>query len=253
MPNFAAEFAARYQRAGAPRIMVLWNAELTPRAATEWVVRENASASSSRNGSRLTQSSAGPEGASTIVESNANAKGETHREISLAQREDARRSADLSERAAIELQHAFETRLREGSATLIDYALSVRTTALTQPGTADTNVRTLEAAALRNKTDLVLQVLLVPDQHAASGYGFDVSVRHVVTGASLVAFYTRALPPAPPTVTRYVATDRGFERKTIVMGKQDIRDIGAALANELMNELGPVLSGAAPVPSGKRR
>ena len=249
VPNFASEFAQRYERAGTPRLMLLWNVELSARAGQEWVLRDNEQVSDSRNLNALKQTTAGPDGSSTLDEAGVQSRSQRQRELTVGQREDIKRATALSERNAAQLLRAFEGRMRDGGARLVDYALAVRTAAVGKdgpPSATDVNARTLEAAAVRNSAEMLLQVLLVPDDKASLGYGFDVSVREVTNGTVVTSFYTRAAPPSPPTRTGYVATNKGFEQRTVMLGHVGINDVGAELANEIMNQLGPALSAVAP-------
>jgi len=244
VPDFAGEFRQRYQHAGAPRIMLLWNQELSARAGQEWVVRVNEQASGSRTFSSLKQSTTGSSDNSTLTEGGGQAQTQKQRETSVGQREDAKRSTALSERNAAQLLRSFESHMRDGGARLIDHALSVRGAAVAGGGTvdsADVNTRTLEATAVRKNADMLLQVLLVPDDKSTLGYGFDVSVREVANGTVVASFYTRAVPRSPPSRQVYTATEKGFESRTVSQGHVAIADVGVQLADEVMNQLGPVL------------
>lgn len=246
-PDFAGEFSQRYQRAGAPRLMLLWNLELSARAGQEWVLRDNEQVAGTRNLNSLTQTTSGPDGSSNLIEGAGQTKSQRQREMTIGQREDAKRASMLSERNAAQLLRSFEARMRDGGARLVDYALAVRGAAVGKDGTAgttDVNTRTLEAAAVRNGAEMLLQVLLVPDDKTSLGYGFDISVREVTTGIVVFSFYTRAVPPSPPTRTAYVATNKGFEQRTVTLGHVGIVDVGATLADELMSQLGPALPAA---------
>lgn len=246
-PNFAAEFAQRYQRAGSPRLMLLWNVELSARTGQEWVLRDNEQLSGSRNLNMLKQTTTGLDGSATMSEGGVQSQSQRQRELTVGQREDAKRATVLSERNAAQLLRAFEARMRDGGARLVDYTLAVRTAAVNKDGpatTGDVNARTLEAAAVRNRAEMLLQILLVPDDHASLGYAFDVSVREVANGMVVTSLYTRAVPPPLPTHTSYAATNKGFEQRTVTLGKIGINDVGAKLADEIMNQLGPVLAAA---------
>lgn len=253
IPDFASEFSQRYQRARAPRIMLFWNAELSHRAGEEWVLRDNDQTTRSTRSNDLQESTAGPAGNSTLNEATRNELVQRRRETVVGQLEDPKRTTTLSERNSAQLLRAFEARMRDGNARMVDYALAVRTTALGAPaGNRTPNVRTLEAAAVRDGADLLLQILFVADDQAPARYGFDVSVRDVTDGTVLASFYTRAAPPPPPTHTSYVATQRGFERKTVAVGSSPgIGDVGISLANEIMNQLGPVLRPQGAMKKGK--
>jgi hypothetical protein len=237
VPDFAGEFRPRYTAAGEPRIMLFWNVELSDRTRSDVVLNDHASVSGSKTINAQRQTSRGWDGSSSTLQGNAQVQAQGQREISVGERQDARR-ADLAARDAARLQRAFEGQMRAGGTQLIDRALATRTAAVQKGAPAD-GQKQAEAEALRGKADLLLQVLLVPDTNTPLGYGFDVVVRRVDTGAVLTGLYTLALPLAPQPQSQYAATDRGFVPRT--PPPPSLEAIGAQLAGEVMNELGPTL------------
>jgi len=234
-PDFASEFRQHYAAAGSPRIMLFWNVELSDRGRAETVLRDNETKTGSKTASGQGQTIAGWDGRTTTINGNAQLETNRQREISIGERQDAKR-ANLPQRDAIVFERAFESEMRSSSARLVDRTMAVRTTATERSADGQ---QQLEGEAVRGKADLLLQVLFIVDNQAPLGYGFDVTMRDVNSGIVLTSFYTVAAPPSPPMPQGYVATAKGFERPAPPQLMLD--DVAIELAHQIMNRVGPVL------------
>jgi hypothetical protein len=99
----------------------------------------------------------------------------------------------------------------------------------------------IEADAVLGKSDVLLEVVMLFDERAPLGAGFKVTATDVKTGASLVTFYTPAMPHLAPPASYYEATSSEFERRQPQIALS-VPNIGAALARDLMQALGPRLA-----------
>ena len=235
----AADFARAYAGAGRPRILLMWNRELDDAAQAESVerltVRESGSGSASVSG----RAGLGPGGMPTRQ----TAQGQYERNtVVTAGRhvvKDAPRRSALSERDAAMLQRAFSEEMGRGGVRFVDRALVMRTTAATHHR-AGGDPKLIETDALLAHGELMLEVLLVADDEAPLGAGFDVRAKALQGGGELLSIYTRAAPPLPPPAPgRWVAGASGYEfQQPAGPPPPTPGQVGVALAREVMRALG---------------
>lgn len=108
------------------------------------------------------------------------------------------------------MQSVFMAQLRQGGVRFIDRALATRLAGRSVQGERP-NVHAVETQALVGHADYLMEVSSAADAGSASGRRFQVSLRSIATGETLVDFDTPAevgdVEPRP-----YVATANGFER-----------------------------------------
>jgi len=146
----------------------------------------------------------------------------------------------LGAESAVELEVAFRQQLQDAGVRLMDRAASIRFTQA-QKDRSGIDPKLIEADAVLGKSDLLLEVVMVFDPNAPLGAGFKVTVTDVKGGASLLTFYTPAMPMSVPPRPYYQATSTGFEQRRPQM-TPSVSEVGAALARDLMQSLGPRLS-----------
>lgn len=192
-PLVIGSFAAGYAAQGRPRIVVFWNRVYDDRVATAWTdVAVEYEGRFDR-----------PDGRDTVTLRGAGA----HADATPAR-------PGLDERSGWQFEAAFSRAFAEAGAHFVDRALIMRSAA---SGTdADRpNIQAIETSALAAHADLLMEVLLTPDETAPVGFSFRVTVKRVADGAVLANLVTSAIPPVEGG---YVATNRGFKKLPAAVG-----------------------------------
>ena len=153
----------------------------------------------------------------------------------------ARGGSTMSAPNLAALDSAFRARLLAAQVRLIDRASTIRFMEAQHDRTG-VDPKLIEADAVLGKADILLQVLLEPDEASPLRTGFKVSAIRVKDGAEIASLYTLALPDLPVMPGHYVATDSGFQWQQPRPPVPDAAEIGTALANSVMRELTPVLA-----------
>jgi hypothetical protein len=198
------DFAAAYQRAGKPKLALYWNRELTD-TLNEWYgntrVVTTQSGGAAQSGS-LDSSAAS--GSMKLQQSN------TSQSTVELQRRDSSQSERLrpSEGWEWQFNDGFLAPLLAAGATVVDRALIVRLTgAMSKGGTSE---QTVETMALQGYADLLLEVLVTPQDRSRVGYELRVRILDVRTGRIVSYVNSRDLKEwnQPPSA---IATAHGFE------------------------------------------
>lgn len=204
--------AEDYRRAGAPRIVVFWNRELTDRIANDYdaVVRDSAEATVAP-------------GVATF-----------DREVRVGRREveNDRRAGLLPEDAEWEFLEGFQTRLQANGLVLVDRALAMR--ALAAADGAPSDKQTVEMRGIAKLADLMMTVTQTPAPDAPLGVRFKVTVTNLKDGRMVTTLVADG-EGARPGPGRFVAGANGFEREqapAVGPGRA-----GANLASDLMVRL----------------
>lgn len=237
-------FRSAYSKAGEPRIVVFWNRPFTDDLADARVKQLTVQTDGRSDSTGLDDTTSSPDGSSKLSERKSSGQRQTvvrSGEITLtpAQR------AGMAEKGAWVLEAEFSRQFDRAGVALIDRAAIMRTTHLAQSGTRGNDSRTIEAAALEGKADLLMEILMAQDASAPSGWLYRVTVKSVRTGAQLVNFVTQGLPRVNPHHAGYVATDRGFERAPGPPAPS-LNDVARTLGHETMQRLAPRLAAATP-------
>lgn len=234
----AARFSAAYVQAGRPRIVLLWNRELSDRTQTAMqertVVRESGTSSSSS----MENTSAGSSGSATLREGDQSFDRTTTTTKGQVAVGEPQRNNGLAEKHAVELQRAFSAEMRRAGVSFVDRAWVMRATAAGQHR-AGADAALIEADALLKYADLALEVIWVADRAAPAGYGFDVRTKALRDGREVTAFYTAGVPSQPPQGPGgWVAGAEGYEfRRPPPPGAPSPADVGRTLAQEVMASL----------------
>ena len=218
LPDPVPGFAQAYARAGRPRILLMWNRELDDatqeRSVDRLVIRDSGHGAPGQGGSfqRETTVTAG-------------------RQVL----KNAPRRNGWSEAQAAMVQRSFADAMGRGGVQFVDRTLVLRTTAATRHR-AGGDAQLVETDALLAHSDLLMEVLLVADDQAPMGQGFDVRVKQVRSGAEALSLYVRAVPPAPAVEAgRWVAGRDGYEFQPPPPTQPPTpQEVGVALAAEVM-------------------
>ena len=227
-PDAAMPFARAYAAAGRPRVVLMWNRDLSDQSATQTMSRTE-----TRNANRSNGASGGGQS------SNASDNTWVHTSGTVKTGDPAR-STRLAERDAAMLERAFVAAMGRAGMRFVDRNVVMRTTAASQHrGGGDQQL--IETDALVKHGEMILEVLLVEDSDAPLGYAFDVRAKDLKGGYNIVSVYSRAVPQqAAAAAGRWQAGTDGYEYKqtAAVTGVNDIAD---ALAKDVMREMSAAL------------
>jgi hypothetical protein len=229
MPDVIGPFRAAYDAAGKPRILLFWNTTFDEATAA---TRETVEVTN-RNGEHVPYGGYWHDGGTS-----------EHTEHTTSDQlvDSEKKPGILGGSSAVELEVAFRQQLQDAGVRLMDRAASIRfTQAQKDRGAIDPKL--IEADAVLGKSDLLLEVVMVFDQRAPLGAGFKITATDVKSGASIVTFYTGAMPQLVQPAPYYEATSTGFERRQPHVAPS-VPEVGAALARDVMQSLGPHLGRA---------
>lgn len=241
-PDTAAEFADRYAGAGKPRIMIYWGVRLSEQTESARYAKEVSRSREVDGTVSSLKESVGPDGRDVLRESDRDLRLTTSVTRTSGILPETRAGSMLSSRDDAMLRDGFQGALARAGVRLIDRTLVIRSTAATGYRSGAADPRLVEADALQKHVDLLLEMQMVPDDAAPLGIGFRVHALDIATGRSMMVLYSRALPPTRRISDEaWVATDRGFERRSAQYAQNTVEDVGRALAAEVMQRLSPVL------------
>lgn len=229
-------FESKYQQAGKPKIALFWNVELIDSVEDQHIKVETISGDIKESSNSLEKSTSGKEGNATLKDGESQMGFNTRKtETTEHLTTDNKRSTTLSEKDMWKSETAFTSLMRKSGVRFIDRNAILRTTALKE---STKNLPELETKAVLAKADLLMEVLIAKDPDAPLGWGFKVSVKNLNSGEEVTSLYTEAYPiQRTTTQTKFKASDKGFEKVTYT-GKSTVKDIGEALAVDVMSELG---------------
>lgn len=229
-------FMQRYKAAGSPQMVLFWNISFDDQlqSKNEQLETSSKSGTSERNSfdrttsgiaGRVTRSSSDGSSTETITQLKSNRISDS-----------AKRSSSLSESSQAQIQTAFAETLRSAGVLLQDRAALMRVTHIEKTNNT-VDAKEIEAEAVVGKSNLLVEVLLIPDASAPIGSAFKLAVKDLKKGTEIVSFYTRAIPKAAPVQGGYVATDRGFEWQQPIADEPTFSEIGTKLALETIEKL----------------
>jgi hypothetical protein len=236
-PDVTGPFRSQYQAAGEPRVLLFWNVGFDDATETNRQAVDTTKRTSTDSGTGLDKKTDGPAGSATLHESD-DKKSETIERVTSSRVVDpAKQPNGLSARNAVELETAFRDQLQSAGVRLMNRSASIR---LTQAAKDRERIdpKLIEADAVLAKADLLLEVVMVPDQSTPLGAGFKVTMTDIKSGAEVFSIYTAARPELPQMPSYYVVTDSGFEKRQPYV-QATVVDVGIALARQVMRSLGP--------------
>lgn len=228
-------FARVYQAAGSPRATIFWNKAYSDQVATRYEEALRMETQSLEKFSGREDESASDEGISRLTDNARHNRSVTSGTLGVREVRDER--AAMAERSDWRLEQAFTSGLAATGVILIDRAAIVRAAGIGEQS-ATPNAQALEAAALRDGAEIVIEVLQTPDDAAPLGLSFRAVAKDVRSGRMLASIVTPAVPLAPPA--RWVAGQGGFTRSA--PPRITIEAVGRQLADELLDALGASLN-----------
>jgi hypothetical protein len=222
-------FRIRYRALGSPRMAFFWNMQLGENfrdyepSISRIQTRSSEAASLRANDAGKARSAEG--------------KWEATQEVTMSQMGDrlagtTRRELPIAESDLWKIESAFSGALREAGARLIDRTAVIRTTAFKEkmPDTHE-----VETAALMKHAELLLEVLMTPDDSAPLGFGFRVTLKTLDSGEERVSIYSQGQPQQQenPRV-RYRGGAHGFEKVADYPQEASAEQVGRAVAKDLM-------------------
>lgn len=221
-------FRAAYRKAGSPRMVVYWNRDLGDALTTQYdqvqqathVAQGAAVAQLSEDGRTLTQG-AGVASITTLRSGERSAQDNGSRQL-------------LPETSDWPLMTAFNSRLQDAGAKLVDRTVTMRSRAASESAEQRKDIQTIELKALHDKADLLVEVLQTHDASAPFGVMFRVEVKRLTTGELLASLVSDGKAPkhAPG---RFVAGGNGYVREAAP--EQTIAEAGDVVANATMAAL----------------
>lgn len=207
-------FRRWYASAQSPAMLIFWNRELTDQATTQY-----AEVSTTREEIRGTP------------ESGAQSK--------VGMQEAYKRSmtpgqyAQLDPMLSARLETAFQAAWLQSGVEIVDRAALIRkmSTVASQADRADGQL--LEAVALEQGIQYLVEVLPNAAQGSPTGFNFLVKVKHLPSSSVMAQFLSSAQPPAG--AARWAATSQGFEKRR--EDRTTPETVGAQLAVETMGRL----------------
>jgi len=195
---------AAYQTAGAPRIVVFLNRQLSDRLENDYdsVVIRGSTASLDAE-SVVSNNGRVREGAALAENSTQVRRG--RREVT-----DDTRAATLSEADEWRFLDAFDGQLQRAGINLVDRNTAMRRVAAETGASRDK--QTVEMEGIAKHADLMMTVLQTPDPSAPLGVLFRISVVDLETGIVRTSLTSDGSGPRPGP-GRFVAGANGFERE----------------------------------------
>lgn len=225
-------FRGAYQRAGAPRIVILWNQEFSDEVASEYEDRVRRDATTSEEENEIREETSGPAG-TMATRDRSLLRRETGEEVSGTKRVRNKRAQLVSEPVQWQMEENFQQTLRAGGARIVDRTLAMRRTGLSSGAGERANVQAVEMEALAGAADWLVEVLMAPDNRGPDGISFRIIVRDLRSDRLLANFVTAGRPPIPPQPL--IAGPGGFVRA--VAPQPGSAQIASQLAVELMEQM----------------
>ena len=240
VPDVIGPFRSEYQAAGEPKILLFWNVSFDDSTESDRQNIDTTKITSTDSATGLDKQTKGPAGDATLHESD-DKKGETIERVTSSRIVDAAKQPNgLSARNAVELETAFREHLQSAGVRLMSRSASIRLTQA-EKDRERIDPKLIETDAVRAKADLLLEVVMVPDQSAPLGAGFKITMTDIKSGAEILSIYTAARPELPQMPGYYVVTALGFEKRQ-PRTQVTTSDVGVALARAVMRAVGPRLA-----------
>jgi hypothetical protein len=244
--DIAPLFAQAYRESGSPRIVLMWNRELSDKSQSAVVDKQTTRETGASSSNALEKTTQGTTGSATLKNASESFDRTKTVSSSRAPELEAARPNALSERNAAMLQRVFVDEMNRGGVQFVDRALAIRLTAASLHR-AGGDSKLIETDALLAHADLLIEVLMIEDKDAPCGYGFDVRAKDLKRGVEITSVYSRAMPPpVPDQPGRWVAGagDYVFKTSAPVAGSPNAAQVGSALARDVMFTLGSTFEAA---------
>lgn len=236
--NTVEEFRADYRAAGRPRVSLFWNVAFDDSTETERQNIDQTQSSRFESSSGRDTQNNGVAGDSTAREQDQKSTEVVDHTTSSRALNPAKRAVPLDTVTAVELETAFRRQFQAAEVRLVNRDFNIRITQADRDrGAIDPKL--IEADAVSDHSDWLLEILMVPDVQTSLGIGFKVTVTDVNSGTELLSIYT-ARPQLETPPSYYVATASGFELRH-PQRQPSADDVGGSLAREIMESMRPLL------------
>ena len=226
------EFRLAYQQAGAPRIVVLWNRSFGDEISSEYeeiVVHDSVRDGSFDETERVRYR---PNQTKRKLERDATEHRKTS-EMAGTKRVKTQRAETVGLAARWEVEQAFLETLSSAGVSIIDRDMALRMTAMPLGVGERANVQELEAQALAQNAEILIEVLPSSASAPDSGMTYRITARDLKSSRILATFAGSGRPSA--TRMPLVAGEYGFERAQA--REPSIAAIGNQLALNLMKKM----------------
>ncbi len=264
------DFRAAYEAAKRPRIAVYFNRALSAEV-REWIPSNRLVNEGTAEFSRQDRHSG-----STRVEGKfqaaSSASGDVNQDVALDARFEGKRSGggsssasgqsvvrqsvyaqqyvgptgerdDPAEHWKLKFEDSVARSFLDAGARIVDRATIFRLMSFEQPNTSglagSISTNRVETGALKQYADILLELLVVADPEAPSGYAFRATAKRVVDGSLVATAYVDGSEIGKNERPRYVATDRGYVKE--VRPLPTVVETSEALALAVMQSMAGAL------------
>lgn len=224
------DFAKAYAQAKKPRIVVFWNRAVDDDLTTSYEAharitnRADIQTSASVDAGRARRSAYADARGSGSLDQTIEAV------VGVRNTEKPERASGPSESIEWQMLSGFQQPLTDAGATVVDRATIMRTSKAGMAADMTPNIQAIEATALAEKADLIIEVLMNQDSESPSGYAYRIEAKEVSTGRVVASFTSNAA--LLPFTKKYYANERGF-----VAAPPPADEVGAQLGLALMERL----------------
>lgn len=223
----SAQFASVYARLRAPRVVVLWNREITDdletdrEEVTEFSADSHATASSRERGYNTRRTS------NSDIDSDAQSGVRAEVRSSTRRIDHGKRATPLSEAEDFDMERGFVEALSGAGVRLMDRTTIMRATALSDD---PANALAVEMRALMGRAEWTIEVTPLSERGETDHARYKIVVRDLSSG-TIIAM-TASAGQSPPKRMAYVAGPNGFVRAT--PASQTSVERGRQLADDAM-------------------
>jgi hypothetical protein len=200
-------FSAWNSQAGSPRILLFWNRELSDETTTRYKDRERGSA---------------------VVVTHPGAAVSAYEHVRERQRTTGGAYADIHPADSSTYETNYVSAFLGAGASVLDRSALMRKVSTAQGKDDRSDQQFVEALALEQGVEYLVEVLPQHDAGSTTGYVFQVKITHLPSSVVRAQFRTTAAPPPGPE--RLVAMPGGFERH------RDSRNTPEGVADQLAAE-----------------
>lgn len=234
-PRVGAHFATAYQQAGRPRIAIFWNRELSDDTNAQYEAYDRTVTASEDHQASRSDNTTTEVGGASMSSSDRLQKVTTDRVTGSRMVSTDHARSGTAETTAWRLESSFYHPFLAAGTRLIDRSMAMRTVHGGRHRDGSPDLVALETSALLGKADLLMEVLMSPDDDSPIGCRFRVTVKDVKSGQVIGLLSTRAIPPTE-SHTRYVPAPTGFQKVT-TRTTPSLEEFAQRLADETMVQL----------------
>jgi hypothetical protein len=227
--NITEGFRHWYVAAKRPAMIVFWNRELTDETTTR-----RSDVSTSQSETRSVKDSVGGQ--------NDPSRSENDFQSQIQSAEKSQRIltggnyASLDRLQSDAFESAFQQALLDTGVEIVDRNAIMRSISVVAGKDDRSDLQLMEAAALKQNIQYLVEVLPNSSSQSATGYIYRVRIIHLSSSTVVTQFISQGLPPRGPAV--WVAGPNGFEKRA-PSASTSPEEVGAELAIETMNHFNP--------------